>query len=150
LVLSLSDASNHVRQAVRELLKEGFVDILLVDDNPLMQQLMVRFLGDLGYEVAVASRADEAIALARQGKPGLLLIDMHLPDRDGPEVLTDIRALPGCARTPAIAMSGLDESEARRIMTDDFAAYLPKPVDLDILQATVVAYLGGQIMRSVG
>jgi two-component system cell cycle response regulator DivK len=126
------------------------VDILLVDDNPLMQQLIVRFLSDLGYKVAAAGRADEAIELARRAVPALLLIDMHLPDRDGPEALLDIRALPGCEKTPAIAMSGLDESEARRIMTKDFAAYLPKPVDLDVLQATVMHHLGDHMTRSVG
>jgi hypothetical protein len=44
--------------------KEGAVDILLVDDNPLMQQLVARFLGDLGYQIGVAGRADDAVALA--------------------------------------------------------------------------------------
>ena len=45
------------------------MDILLVDDNPLMQQLIARFLGDLGYQVRVAGRADEAITLARSKPP---------------------------------------------------------------------------------
>src|SRR5262249_38264813 len=60
--------------------KEKAVDILLVDDNPLMQQLIARFLGDLGYQVGVAGRADEAITIARDTPPLLFMIDMHLPD----------------------------------------------------------------------
>ena len=126
------------------------MDVLLVDDNPLMQQLIARFLGDLGYSVGVASRADEAIALARQEAPALLMIDMHLPDLDGPDALRALRALPGCTTAPAIAMSGLDESETRRMLTPDFVTYLPKPIDLDLLEATVVQYLGDRLTRSVG
>ena len=126
------------------------MDILLVDDNPLMQQLIARFLGDLGYQVGVAGRADEAIALARGTPPLLLMIDMHLPDLDGPEALHALRALPGCAEMPAIAISGMDEDDARHILTKDFAEYLIKPIDLDVLQATIVRYLGDDCARSVG
>ena len=126
------------------------MDILLVDDNPLMQQLIARFLGDLGYQISTAGRADDAIALARGGAPHLFIIDMHLPDLDGPEALQALRALPGCADTPAIAISGMDEHDARHMLTKDFAEYLIKPIDLDVLQATVVRYLGEDRARSVG
>ena len=130
--------------------KEKAVDILLVDDNPLMQQLIARFLGDLGYQVGVAGRADEAIALARGTPPHLFMIDMHLPDLDGPEALHALRALPGCADMPAIAISGMDEHDARDILTKDFAEYLAKPIDLDVLQATVARHLGDERACSVG
>jgi CheY-like chemotaxis protein len=135
---------------MRELMKETAVDILLVDDNPLMQQLMARFLGDLGYSVAVAGRADEAVALARQEPPALLVLDMYLPDLDGPEALLALRALPGCATTPAIAMSGLDESAVPSGRISGFVAYLAKPVDLDLLEATVARHCGNQLARGVG
>jgi len=130
--------------------KERAVDILLVDDNPLMQQLIARFLGDLGYQVGVAGRADEAIALARGTPPHLFMIDMHLPDLDGPEALHALRELPGCANNPAIAISGMDEHDARHILTSDFAEYLTKPIDLDVLQATVARHLGEDRALSVG
>jgi len=130
--------------------KEKAVDILLVDDNPLMQQLIARFLGDLGYEVGVAGRADEAITLARGTPPLLLMIDMHLPDLDGPEALHALRALPGCADMPAIAISGMDEHDARHLLTNDFADYLAKPIDLDVLQATIARHLGDDRAHSVG
>jgi two-component system, cell cycle response regulator DivK len=126
------------------------VDILLVDDNPLMQQLMERFLGDLGYSVAVAGRADEAIALARASAPALFLLDIHLPDLDGPEALQALRALPGCAKTPAIAMSGMDEGAMRPASVADFVAYLAKPIDLDLLEATVAQHVGDHNARSIG
>jgi len=126
------------------------VDILLVDDNLLMQQLIARFLGDLGYQIGIAGRADDAITLARSGPPRLFMIDMHLPDLDGPEALHALRAIPDCADTPAIAISGMDEHDVRHVLTRDFAEYLTKPIDLDVLQATVERYLGGDHAHSVG
>lgn len=126
------------------------MDILLVDDNPLMQQLIARFLGDLGYRIGIAGRADEAISLARTKPPGLFMIDMHLPDLDGPEALQALRTLPGCSSVPAIAISGLDEDEARHVMTKDFAEFLVKPVDLDVLQQTVERHLSSGLSRSIG
>lgn len=126
------------------------MDILLVDDNPLMQQLIARFLGDLGYRIGVAGRADEAVALARSSPPHLFMIDMHLPDLDGPDALQALRAVPGCATMPAIAISGMDEYDARHILTTGFAEYLTKPIDLDVLQAAVARHLGSEQVRSVG
>ena len=137
-------------QHMRGQVKEGTVDILVVDDNPLMQQVIARFLGDLGYQVGVAGRADEAVALARSTPPHLFMIDMHLPDLDGPEALLALRALPGCAGMPAIAISGLDEHDIRHLVTNDFAEYLTKPIDLDMLQAAVARHIGGEQARSVG
>lgn len=126
------------------------MDVLLVDDNVLMQQLIARFLGEFGYQVAVAGLASEAVALARKSPPGLLMIDMHLPDLDGPDALIALRRLPGCTDTPAIAISGLAEEEMRHMMMHDFNEYLVKPVDLDMLHATVARYLGPNLARSVG
>ena len=126
------------------------MDILLVDDNLLMQQVLERFLGSLGYVVKPALRADEALAQARRSPPALILMDLHLPDRDGVDALSDIRALPGCADIPAIAMSGMDEHEARNLLTDDFSMYVAKPIDLDVLERTVRGYMEASQARSVG
>jgi CheY-like chemotaxis protein len=125
------------------------LDILLVDDNPLMQQLMARFLSDLGYSISVAGRTDEALELARAAAPLLFMLDMHLPDQDGPQALAALRRLPGCAKTPAIAMSGMDESSIRASLGPDFVAYLAKPIDLDLLESTVAHYVGDHHERSV-
>ena len=125
------------------------MDVLLVDDNMLMQQLIARFLGDLGYRVGVAGMASEALAMAGATPPSLFMIDMHLPDLDGPEALRALRALPGCSATPAIAISGLAEEEIRHVLTRDFSEYLIKPIDLDVLQAAVARYLP-DLARSVG
>lgn len=126
------------------------MNILLVDDNLLMQQVLDRFLGTLGYSVAMVGRADEAVELARRSPPALILLDLHLPDSDGPLALERIRALPGCESIPVIGISGMDEQDARQIMTPSFTAYLPKPIDLDVLEATVRQYVAAPDTRSIG
>lgn len=126
------------------------MNILLVDDNLLMQQVLERFLGSLGYSVVAAARADEAIELARQHQPALILMDLHLPDRGGTETLDLIRDLPGYRHIPAIAMSGMDEQDARNIMSNEFSAFLPKPVDLDALESAVREYTVASRSHSVG
>jgi CheY-like chemotaxis protein len=120
-----------------------------VDDNPLMQQLMARFHSELGYSVAIAGRADEAIEIARTEPPLLFVLDMHLPDRDGPDVLATLRTLPGCATTPAIAMSGMDESTIRSSLGNGVVAYLSKPIDLDKFEEIIAEYVGNRRERSV-
>jgi CheY-like chemotaxis protein len=61
-----------------------------------------------------------------------------------------LRKLPGCADNPAIAISGMDEHDARHVLTKDFAEYLTKPIDLDVLQETVARHLRADQARSVG
>jgi CheY-like chemotaxis protein len=117
------------------------VEILLVDDNLLIQQVIDRYLSSLGYRVIVAGSAAEALDYARHATPGLMIIDMHLPDKDGPEALDDLRALPSCANVPAIGMSGMDEAETAARRIGQFSEYLTKPVDLDVLETTVRKYL---------
>lgn len=125
------------------------MDILLVDDNPLMQQLMARFLSELGYSVAIAGRADEAIEVAHAEAPLLFILDMYLPDLDGPEALAALRHVPGCATIPAIAMSGMDESTIRASLGTGFVAYLSKPIDLDMLESLVARQVNDRRERSV-
>lgn len=68
--------------------------VLFVDDNPLMQQVISRFLVSQGYSVAIADSAEQALHLTRQERYHLVVIDMRLPDRDG------LICCRPCARNP--------------------------------------------------
>lgn len=125
------------------------MQVLLVDDNPLMQQVISRFLVSQGHGVAVAQTGEEAIELARGESPQLLVIDMRLPDMDGPEVLAALRALPGLDACPAIAVSGLGEDDREKTVHAGFGTFLAKPIDLDELLAAVRRYVG-VALRAVG
>jgi two-component system, cell cycle response regulator DivK len=113
------------------------MQILLVDDNLLMQQVIGRYLESQGHTVAVAEDGAEALDLARSGAFQLCIIDMRLPDQDGPQVLAALRALPGMGDLPAIAVSGLGEKDRKRTVAAGFNVFLAKPINLDDLVRTV-------------
>ncbi len=124
--------------------------ILLVDDNPLMQQVISSYLQLQGYEVAVTGDGAQALAVARGPAFQLYVIDMRLPDLDGPEILAALRALPGPGRCPAIAVSGLGEEERTRTLAAGFDAFLAKPIDLDDLVGAVRRFLAPDNAQAVG
>ena len=126
------------------------MQVLLVDDNPLMQQVISRFLMSQGFSVAVAQTGEEALELARREGCRLLVIDMRLPDQDGPDLLNALRQEPGLDSCPAIAVSGLGEDDRERTVTAGFDAFLAKPIDLDELLAAVHRFVNRGAMRALG
>ncbi|MEF3272977.1 MAG: response regulator [Chloroflexus sp.] len=116
------------------------MQIVLVEDNPLMQQLFAIFLRGHGFEVTVASTGAAALA-APVAFPVLWLIDLRLPDCDGFELLQRLRARPELRDCPAIALSGLGESDRRAAFAAGFNRFLTKPADLDELLQMIVELL---------
>jgi CheY-like chemotaxis protein len=98
-----------------------------------MQQVISRYLETQGYDVGVAEDGAGALELARSTRYQLFVIDMRLPDQDGPQVLASLRGIPGLGKCPAIALSGLGEEERGRTVVAGFDAFLAKPIDLDDL-----------------
>ncbi len=126
------------------------MQVLLVDDNPLMQQVISRFLTSQGYSVAVAQTGEEALAMIRGEQCRLLIIDMRLPDQDGPDLLLILRREPGMGACPAIAVSGLGEDDRERTVEAGFDGFLAKPIDLDELLEVVRRYVDAAELRAVG
>jgi CheY-like chemotaxis protein len=118
--------------------------VLVVDDNPLMRELTQRFLEHLGYRARTAETAAEALRLAQAESPALALVDVRLPDQDGPDLLAALRRLPGCDRLPAIAMSGADEADLRSVgrKLGEPTVLMTKPLELDTLHELVVRHIG--------
>lgn len=124
--------------------------ILLVEDNPLMEQVICRFLVDQGYDVVVAGTARDALNLAQTDQFALLIIDLLLPDQHGAEVLKSLRGMPHYATRPAIALSGMGEEQRASSQQAGFCDYLTKPFDLDDLLALVQQNLSNDVERTVG
>jgi CheY-like chemotaxis protein len=106
--------------------------MLYVEDNRLNAILFeetVRMRG--GIELQVAEDGAEALALARHWPPEVLVLDAHLPDMSGYELLLRLRELPTLAGVPAFMCSAdaMDE-DIRRAMEAGFIGYWTKPVDL--------------------
>lgn len=116
------------------------IRLLAVEDDPHIARLLERELGRLGY---VLRRADTAAAAARELQretPHLLLLDLGLPDRDGSDLLRELRAAGN--KLPVICLTARDRPVERvgglRAGADD---YLIKPFDVAELDARIQAVL---------
>lgn len=101
--------------------------ILVVDDDPMVLDLLQLLLRRVGMRVATAADGKSAIARARQRPPALVVIDQHLPDASGEAIVAELRLRWGIS-APVIVMSGDPEGKAaaRRVGA---VAFLPKPFD---------------------
>ncbi len=106
--------------------------IMIVEDDPTSVKLLRILLEEVhGYEVSVARRGSEVLALATQAPPDVFLIDYHLMDMDGISLIKSLRASETFAKTPIVMASGQDvEPEA---LAAGANAFLTKPYEPDDL-----------------
>lgn len=103
--------------------------ILIVDDNELDAKLARDVLQFHGYSTIEAGTAAEAIALTHARSPDLILLDVRLPDADGPDVLATLRADPRSAAIPVIALTALAmPGDERMLLSAGFQCYICKPI----------------------
>ena len=119
--------------------------ILVVDDDPASCDLVAYFLKSLGYNVAIAADGNRALNMDLEDDIELVILDVHMPPHDGPEVLTMLRQRRPLRPVKVIAVTG-DESDDTRMTMDRLGAdgFLTKPVDLSSLRAHVTRLLPGQ------
>ena len=113
--------------------------ILIIDDDPETHLLMTENLKPVHARFLSASTGAAGIATARRERPDLILLDVRLPDRQGWEVLHDLKADPGTADIPVIVVSVVDRESLGFSL--GAADYLVKPVNWDLL-FKVLARLG--------
>ena len=100
--------------------------ILLVDDSKFLRLATERALARAGYSVSSATDGEQALELARNLNPDLILLDMMLPKLPGPEVLKALKKDPGTADIPVVVVTGLSQKNAPRLQHDGAFGYLEK------------------------
>ena len=113
--------------------------VVVVDDEPSVQQVARAYLEKDGYHVFVAGSGDEGLALAERVRPGLIVLDLMLPDRAGEEICREIR---GRSDVPILMLTA-KASEDERVQGLALGAddYLVKPFSPRELVARVRAIL---------
>jgi len=102
--------------------------VLYVEDHPVNVLLMQGLVAQRpALQLAVTASAEEALRIARQHPPDLLLIDLNLPDGDGCELLARMRTFPQLAHVPAVAVTADDQA---RLRGTTFTEIWTKPLDL--------------------
>ena len=118
--------------------------VLLVDDEPEARQIHARALRHAGYEVLEAADGLEAVQIANEHLPDLILMDLHLPGMQGSEAVNLIRMIDRGTYVPVIALSayGLPESAAGQPRAAGFDGFLEKPIDPQDVVEAVQQWLG--------
>jgi two-component system, cell cycle response regulator DivK len=103
--------------------------ILVVDDTPANLALAGKLLTAAGHETLSAESASAGIALATGELPDLILMDLGLPDMDGTQALTALRANPRTAQLRIVAFTAFAmPAERDRALAAGFDGYLSKPI----------------------
>ena len=101
--------------------------ILLGEDSRFLRLANERAVVRAGYRVATAADGEEALRLARENVPDLILFDMLLPSKvGGPEVLRSLRTTPLTTQVPLFVPSSLPQSNDARLRKHGATAYLDK------------------------
>jgi CheY-like chemotaxis protein len=100
--------------------------VLLIDDSRLIRKATERVLTRAGYAVLSAGDGEEALSMARQELPDLILLDMLLPRLGGEKVLQHLKQRADTASIPVIVLSSLAEQNAAKLREEGAAAFFPK------------------------
>jgi PAS domain S-box-containing protein len=119
--------------------------VLVVDDEPDARELVRQLLDDCRADVFTAASAAEAMTLLQLERPDLLLSDIGMPERDGFQLIEDVRRLPAerGGHTPAMALTAFARPDDRaRAMQAGYQQHLSKPVEPRALVAAVANLVG--------
>src|SRR5258706_15147654 len=114
--------------------------VMIVDDDRNTVKLLQTLLELDGFEISVAPRGMDVMPVAEQSMPDIFLMDYHLADMDGVDVIRQLRAHPTFAKTPIIMTSGLDvEDEALEAGANKFIVKPFEQGDIPGLLASLIA-----------
>ncbi len=127
--------------------RDGRPAVLVVDDDPLAQELLGKTLEKEGYRVIAALNGADALTLARQHRPQAITLDVLMPKMDGWSALKELKADAALRDIPVIMVSNLNE----RGMAIPLGAadYLTKPVDKQRLAVVLHEHCGNPGTSSI-
>jgi CheY-like chemotaxis protein len=118
--------------------------ILVVDDSRLIRELARVGLETVGgYDVTPVESGSEALEVASAEPPEAVLLDVVMPDMDGPETLAALRAAPGTSQIPVILVTARDQpADRERFEALGVAGVITKPFEVHDLAGQVAEILG--------
>ena len=100
--------------------------ILLVEDSKFLRLATERALARAGYDVSTAVDGENALEMAREKRPDVILLDTLLPKMTGPDVLKALKKDPETASIAVVVFTGLSHKNATRLQQDGAVAFLEK------------------------
>lgn len=112
--------------------------VLIADDKATSRELLRTVLETLGYEITEAADGIEAVRFAREMRPDLIVLDLHMPGLDGFGVLTTLRRDKNFTETPIMALTASAmQGDRERALNAGFTSYVSKPIPLTALRDEV-------------
>jgi CheY-like chemotaxis protein len=116
--------------------------ILVIEDDPISQNMLRSTLTGAGYSTIIASDGEEGLRKAKETPVDLVILDIMLPGMDGGEVAGRLRSDPQTAKTPIVFLSSLiSEDEEKTNTRKDLTSFLAKPYNLEKLLDEIGRYL---------
>ena len=120
--------------------------ILIVEDNEKNRKLVRDVLQFKGYRTMEAESGELGVALARESRPALILMDIQLPGMSGIEALAHLRADPTTRDIPIVAVTASAMMQDRqRILAAGFDGYQSKPISIVDFVAAVRSTLDARV-----
>ena len=117
--------------------------ILVVEDDAMMQKMALKILRSRGFRCELAKDGRQAVALAAQLRPGLILMDLSLPEMNGWEATRQLKADPALANIPVVAITAhAMVGDRESALASGCAECLTKPYELAELVAIAKRYAG--------
>jgi DNA-binding response OmpR family regulator len=112
--------------------------VVIVEDDPVVIELLADELRQQGFEPLVVRRGSTVVKTVKDEKPGAVILDLALPDRDGTQILRELKDDWDAKKTPVIVISAYT-GRLDHTGRDQAEAVFPKPFDLDQLLGSVRA-----------
>jgi len=112
--------------------------ILVIDDDPVVRDIIVRYMTREGYRVLAAENGEEGLRIAIEEQPDVITLDVLMPGRDGWVVLDELRQTPETADIPVIIMSMADNKNMGFSLGAE--AFIEKPINRGRLLELARAY----------
>jgi CheY-like chemotaxis protein len=118
--------------------------VLVAEDNAVNRELIRELLEVRGYDVTEACDGEEAVTMLEQTRPDILLLDLGMPKLDGFGVVRHIRASPGLASLPVLAVTAYAmRGDREEVLKSGFDGYVTKPINAADLAAEMRRLLNG-------
>ncbi|MCP4152667.1 MAG: response regulator [bacterium] len=124
--------------------------LLVVDDKELNRRLIIKYLAHQDLEIIEAENGREAVTLAEDNKPDLVLMDMKMPEMDGCQATRKLKKYDELKKIPVIIVSASAlKKQELEIMKSGADGYLRKPISKNQLIAELIKYLPFDIIETI-
>jgi GAF domain-containing protein/CheY-like chemotaxis protein len=138
LPIEVREAVEEVTVPAERVVPDTVGTVLVIDDEPVVRELMQRFLIKEGFRVVIASGGEEGLRQARDIRPDAITLDVMMPGMDGWAVLSALKADPDLADIPVIMLTIVDDRNLGYAL--GASDYLTKPIDRERLVSVLDKY----------